>query len=58
MDFALTRNASNPGAAPGVYTGIIDNFSSEGPPRSPEVHMGWNGGPRIWFPSAVIVMNV
>jgi len=57
-DFAMTRNASNPGAAPGMYFDVIDDFASKGPPRSVSVHCGFNGGPRIYFPSAVILMNV
>lgn len=56
-EFQLTRNASNPGLAPGAYTKIIDR-GDEDVPRTIEVHAGWNGGIAIWFPSAVVVMSV
>lgn len=56
-DFAMTRNATNPGMAPGIYSMIVDN-AADGPPRSLQVHEGFNGGPRIYYPSSVVVMHV
>lgn len=59
-DYAMTRNANNPNAAPGPYM-FADNHT-EGPgktvPPSIIVHDGHNGGPRIYFPSALIIMDV
>lgn len=55
-DYAMTRNVNNPGAAPGGYDKVIDKVDEV--PRKIEVHRGHNGGPRIYFPSAVVVMNV
>jgi hypothetical protein len=54
-EYRQTRNASNPGAAPGPYMDVIE---SEKPPKEVEVHDGVNGGPVIFFPSAVVVLTV
>ncbi|HEY3283074.1 MAG TPA: hypothetical protein VGN26_12445 [Armatimonadota bacterium] len=54
-EYKLTRNATNPGCAPGPYTIVKD---IQGPPRSFQVHDGHNGGPCFYFPSAVIIMTV
>lgn len=54
-DMAMTRNAVNPGMAPGAYTKIIDE---QVVPPQIEIHHGFNGGPRLYFPSAIIKMNV
>lgn len=53
--YRQTRNASNPGAAPGPYMDVIE---SEKPPKEVEVHDGHNGGPVIFYPSAVVIMDV
>lgn len=55
-DYAMTRNANNPSMAPGPYTKVIDR--EEDVPRQIVVHDGHNGGPRIYFPSAIVRMNV
>jgi hypothetical protein len=55
-DYAMTRNASNPNMAPGAYTKVDDDENRV--PRSVRVHDGHNGGPRIYFPSALVVMSV
>lgn len=54
-EFRITRNANNPGAAPGPYTVVVQD---DDPPAKLEVHDGFNGGAVIWFPSAVVVMTV
>jgi hypothetical protein len=54
-EYRMTRNANNPGAAPGPYTTVVDE---QDPPKKLEVHDGHNGGPVIFFPSAVVVMTV
>lgn len=55
--FAFTRNANNPGMAPGPYMKIVDNGERE-VPRTITLHDGFNGGPRISFPGSIVVMNV
>lgn len=55
--YRMTRNAQNPGAAPGPYTQVIDNLG-RGVPRQIEVHDGHNGGPVLWYPSAIVRMAV
>jgi hypothetical protein len=55
--FCYTRNANNPGAAPGPYMRVIDRMETP-VPRTIEVHDGFNGGPAVYFPSALIVMKV
>jgi hypothetical protein len=59
-EFQLTRNASNPdcGAAPLVR--VIDKGADENsePPRKVKVFRGFNGGPAIQQPGAVVVMTV
>jgi len=55
-DYALTRNANNPGNAPGSYDKVRD-LKDDVPPEI-QVHRGHNGGPRIYYPGSVVVMNV
>ena len=54
-DWAWTRNANNPGSAPGPYVWV---YETPKPPRRVEVHRGFNGGIRLYFPAAIIVMKV
>lgn len=65
-EYQLTRNASN-GYRPGSYRYVLDraNGSNVGTaiaekrtPANIEVHRGHNGGPAIYYPSAIAVMNV
>lgn len=56
-DYAMTRNANNPNLEPGAYTKVVDNGDRE-VPRLIAVHDGHNGGPRIYFPGSVCVMDV
>lgn len=55
--FVMTRNANNPGLAPGAYTKVLDTLETA-VPRKLEVHRGFNGGHKLNFPSAIIVMKV
>ena len=55
-DYAMTRNANNPNLAPGAYMKVDDDLKRV--PRQINVHDGHNGGPRLYFPSAIIRMNV
>lgn len=56
-DYAMTRNVNNPGFAPGPYQKVIDK-GEEDVPRQIIVHDGHNGGPRIYYPSALVRMDV
>lgn len=52
-EYSVTRNAANPGNAPGSYDRVIDNLMKI--PPNLQIHRGHNGGPAIFYPSAVIV---
>lgn len=54
--YLLTRNANNPGLAPGAYMKVVDDEDSV--PRNIQVHNGHNGGPIIEFPGSIVRMNV
>jgi hypothetical protein len=65
-EYILTRNASA-GYRPVSYDYVIDRANGGGQgggngekrtPANIEVHRGHNGGPVIYWPSAVVVMNV
>lgn len=58
--YIMTRNASNPNSEPGVYSFVKDSLSdgNNPVPREIAVHLGHNGAPVIYYPSAVIRMNV
>lgn len=61
-EMQMTRNAMNPNLAPGSYRFIKDyangvNAPKEVPPRI-EIHRGWNGGPVVFFASAIVRMLV
>lgn len=53
--YYMVRHISNPNMEAGPFMKVVDN--NERPPRSFEVHDGHNGGPVIFFPSAVIIMT-
>ena len=53
-EYRMTRNASNPGMAPGPYMGVKDNLSQ---PRQIAVHDGHNGGPVVFQPNGICIMN-
>lgn len=55
-EYRMVRNANNPGLAPGPYTKVIDDERNV--PRTVEVHDGHNGGPVLYFPSAIVVGTV
>lgn len=59
--YRMTRNAQNANLEPGAYMEVIDrgaDGSGRQIPRTIEVHDGHNGGPVIYFPSAVVIMSV
>jgi hypothetical protein len=59
-EYRMTRNANNPNLEAGSYLHIVDSLdSSQDPiPRRIGIHKGHNGGPVIYYPSSVVVMNV
>lgn len=59
-DFAIARNANNPGVGPGPYMFVKDHTSgpAQTVPPTIEVHSGWNGGPRLFYPSAIVDVDV
>jgi hypothetical protein len=56
-EYRMTRNANNPDLGPGAYMRVIDRGEHH-VPRSIEVHDGHNGGPVVFYPAAVVIMNV
>lgn len=53
-EYLMTRNASNPGLAPGSYTRVVDKRDYQPAPAVIEIHQGHNGGPALYFPSAIV----
>jgi hypothetical protein len=57
-EFQMTRNANNADLSPGPYTYVSDSLDSGKPvPRKLRVDDGFNGGPALFFPGAVIVLT-
>jgi hypothetical protein len=56
-EYRMTRNANNPDMAPGPYMRVID-LGEMKVPRNIEVHDGHNGGPVLYYGSAIVVLNV
>jgi len=56
-DYAMARNANNANVAPGPYD-FVKNRTGETVPPTIEVHSGFNGGPRLYYPTAIIDMDV
>jgi hypothetical protein len=56
-EYRLTRNANNPGMSPGAYMKVVDHGELV-VPRRIDVHDGHNGGPILYFPSAIVIMTV
>lgn len=54
--YSMTRNANNPGMAPGPYMKLVDD--PDDVPRLVTVHDGHNGGPEMRFPSAIVIVDV
>ncbi len=58
-EYRMTRNVNNPDLGPGSYAQVVDSLNTGTPiPRTITVHRGHNGGPVIYYPSAVVVMSV
>jgi hypothetical protein len=56
-NFRFTFNVNNPGGEPAPYTRVIDR-TEDTIPAEVEVHDGFNGGPVIYHPGSLVVMNV
>jgi len=56
-EYRILRNVNNADFAAGSYSKVIDHVD-DAVPRTVEVHRGHNGGPVIYFPSAIVIMNV
>jgi hypothetical protein len=55
--YRMVRNANNPDAAPGPYMKVVDLGETQ-VPRVIDVHDGHNGGPVVFYPSAICLMSV
>ena len=56
-EYRMTINANNPNLEPGAYTRVIDH-GEDSIPRRIEVHDGHNGGPCVYYASAIVAMAV
>lgn len=56
-EYRMTRNANNPDLSAGPYMRVFDAGEMT-VPRNIEVHDGHNGGPIIYFPAALCILNV
>jgi len=56
-EYRFTRNVNNPDMRPGPYMKVIDRGETQ-VPRRVEIHDGHNGGPVLFFPGAIVVMDV
>lgn len=54
--YLMTRNANNPGFAPGAYMKVVANEDEV--PYEVKVHDGHNGGPVIYYPGSITIMDV
>jgi hypothetical protein len=55
--FALLRNINELDTGVGMYERVIDRGETD-IPRKIEIHLGWNGGIRINYPSSIVIMTV
>jgi hypothetical protein len=56
-NFRFVFNANNLGGEPAPYMRVINKTENQIPPEV-EVHDGFNGGPVIYYPGAIVVMDV
>ena len=58
-EYRLTRNANNPDMGPGSYVHVVDSADGGNPiPRKIDVHRGHNGGPVVFYPNGVVILDV
>lgn len=58
--YMMTRNANNPSMAPGAYMYVSNKTGEEAEGNAPTIGVfdTHNGGPEIFFPSALCIMHV
>lgn len=57
--YTMTRHAANEGFAPGPFTEVVDSADHGQPiPRTLNLYDAHNGGPKIFYPSAIVIMTV
>jgi hypothetical protein len=56
--YRLVRNVNNDGFAPGSYSKVVDSGTDDAPPRKIDIHRGHNGGPVLFYGTAIVQMNV
>jgi hypothetical protein len=59
-EYRMTMNANNPNMESGSYMHISDSIDSniKPVPRQIRIDKGHNGGPVIYYPSAIVIFNV
>lgn len=58
-EYRMTRNASNPDNGPGSYVHVSDSLQSTNPvPRKIDIDRGHNGGPVVFYPLGIVVLDV
>lgn len=57
-DYAITRNACRPGVTPGPWLSIRVRPARGSAPVRLEIHDSHNGGPRLFYASAIAVLDV
>lgn len=55
--YRYVRNATNPDLSPAPYTKVIDRGDNH-VPRTIECHKGHSGGPLLWWPGAIVLLDV
>lgn len=58
--YIMTRNANNPALAPGAYMYVSNHTGEDADGNAPSIGVfdSHNGGPALYFPSALTVMHV
>lgn len=56
-EYEMVRNAQNPNMAPGPYNKVLDKGEIQGL-RKIEIHRGHTGGPALYYPGAIVTMNI
>lgn len=56
--YKITRNANRSDFGAGMYSYVADSIATMNPaPRRLDVHLGHNGGPVVYYPSAVVTLT-
>lgn len=58
-EFSLTRNASNGNSSTPLVKVVMHGLTeNQAPPAKVAVYRGFNGGPRVFYPNAIVIMKV